>query len=180
MKNYYFPLLALLAFTACENSATNSSASNSNVSNSEPTQVVETSASAQPTDDSHTEQAVAQRVMSIYDFNRPNKGGSCCSKHWEYLVSAVDAKVCDGYYGYFEYDYWIMGQDYVEDIHISDVKVEKLEGDFAEVSFVLHNFEPLQMAVELVYENNDWFVDNIINKTQNLNLKNDMESFLKK
>lgn len=170
-------ILALLAFAACENTATNNS-----TQSSENEQVVESNDLVHPSVSPHTEQEVAQLVENFYNGKTKKME---CTKSWYDLVSAADAKMCEGQsedecddgYGYFDYDYFVMGQDVAEDFHVSDVKVEILQGDYAKVSFTLHNFRPIQMALELVYENNNWYIDNFINKSENLNLRDDMERF---
>lgn len=75
------------------------------------------------------------------------------------LVDEFDRKYNEGMLGFFEYDYWVQGQD-VSELHISDLALESLEGDRATVSFKLYNFgSATPMRLKLDRENGNWQIE---------------------
>ncbi len=89
-----------------------------------------------------------------------------CSKDWNATVKAVIAKdKTNNDIPYFEADYWIMGQDWSEDIHATDFKLKNINLDekpwHATVTLNLHNFNIIPVEVGLVYEDSAWKVDEL-------------------
>ncbi len=114
---------------------------------------------------------ILKRVDAIYSdvaagqFSSDELSKRYCSEDWNKTVALVDefdSKHNEGMLGFFEYDYWVQGQD-VSDLHISDLALESLEGDSATVSFKLHNFgSATPMRLKLVKENGSWQIDDFI------------------
>lgn len=78
-------------------------------------------------------------------------------------VIAYDKKNNDGYIGFFEFDYHVMGQDFYN-ISITELKVDSANAHTAKVSFNLHNLgEVIPMKLDMVKEDGEWKIDNYIN-----------------
>ena len=131
--------------------------------------------------DNHNADALKARVEAIYKdvanvYNKCNEGEGMdltpiqeakfdekyCSANWNKLldeVATIDKALPDGEMGFFDADYWIMGQDF-SDVSATDVKVEKIDGDQAVVVFNLHNSGNVsRVKLDMVYERGDWFID---------------------
>ena len=76
---------------------------------------------------------------------------------------AYDKKNNDGYIGFFEFDYHVMGQDF-HNLSITELKVDSANAHTAKVSFNLHNMgEVIPMKLDMVKEDGEWKIDNYIN-----------------
>lgn len=87
-----------------------------------------------------------------------------CTEAWNKVLNAViekDNSETADFIGFFEKDYWIMGQDW-DHVHYDSVNVTAFNRDSATVTFNLYNFDHVH-HIELVmrYENNEWRIDNI-------------------
>lgn len=105
-----------------------------------------------------------------------------CTLDWNMLVAQVND--CDeknnegGMIGFFDADYWIMGQDW-QDLSVSDVQVKDISGQTAVVELVLHNCgstEPVRL--EMVKENGLWKIDNFIDMAHDVDWKSSMKEYL--
>lgn len=90
-----------------------------------------------------------------------------CSKDWNTTVKAViekDNKNSEEM-GFFDADYWVMGQDWSDDLHATDVKLQDINIEDhpwrATVTLNLHNFNVIPVKVGLVYEDGEWKVDEL-------------------
>lgn len=108
-----------------------------------------------------------------------------CSKDWNATVAAVleKDKHTDAEIGFFDADYWVMGQDFDEqNLHATDFYVEKLLMDEqpweAAVTLKLHNFSPIPVRVNLVYEDGTWKVDDLTDLSVDLDWKKSMKEYL--
>lgn len=105
-----------------------------------------------------------------------------CSKAWNSLyreVNRIDSIYNSGALGYWEADYWIMGQDWHQ-LSISDIKVVSVDEKEALVEFRLHNFDAAKpVQVILVNEDGNWLIDSFIDVAAGLNWKSDMEEYVK-
>lgn len=116
------------------------------------------------------EQAVAQRVNDIYAdvFSQEGKDYDSlyCSHDWNDKVKQItefDNQHHSGEMGFFEADYWVMGQD-ADKLGITDVTVTELQGDRAVVGLNLHNCGSVsKVRLEMVREDGEWKIDNFIN-----------------
>ena len=118
-----------------------------------------------------TDAYTVQRVESIYadvfaEYNAANEEENeaipqsspdekYCSDSWNKLllqVSEFDQQHNPDDIGFFDADYWVMGQDF-QDLSISNVKLTNHDGDEAEVEFDLHNSgQVTHVRLELDYE----------------------------
>lgn len=148
---------------------------------------------------------VAQRVQEIYDdvFGLYNQMDSLrnqdkpdmqdanerqqalcanyCSQEWNSLVheiDQIDSLYHQGELGFWEADYWIMGQDW-HNLLISDIQVLASTSDEAAVQFNLHNLDTVQpVAVMLVNEDGVWKIDNFQAVDSDLDLKKAMKRYV--
>ncbi len=143
---------------------------------------------------------VAQRVTDIYTevfklYNRmdsvsgaggempsmPNVDSLYCSADWnEWVgkVKAYDEQHNDGALGFFEGDYWIMGQDW-HNLGVSDVKVNALADSTAVVEIMLHNFDQVSpVCVEMTLEQGAWRIDNFIDVESSYDWKSSMKEYM--
>ena len=81
--------------------------------------------------------------------------------------------------GFFDADYWVMGQD-SQDLSASDFNLVEEKGDKAIVEFNLHNCGSItKVRLEMVRERGDWFIDNFIDLDNAINWKEEMKDYLK-
>lgn len=105
-----------------------------------------------------------------------------CSDDWK----AITAKVVDfdsannpDEVGFFDADYWIMGQD-AQDLSATDFNLVEEKGDRAAVEFTLHNCgSTTKVRLDMVRERGDWFIDNFIDLDNAFNWKEEMKDYLK-
>lgn len=135
------------------------------------------------------EEAILKRVDAIYSdvaagqMDSYELSNRYCSSDWNKTVALVDEydrKHNEGMLGFFEYDYWVQGQD-VSEFHISDLALESLEGDTATVSFKLYNFgSATPMRLKLVKEKGSWQIDDFISLGEYpTDLKAAMQEYIK-
>lgn len=103
-----------------------------------------------------------------------------CSEQWNSLVNQIqenDSLHHQGELGFWEADYWIMGQDW-HNLHISDVKVLSSTVDEATVQFNLHNLDHAKpVTVKMVNENGVWKIDNFMD--DEVDVKQAMSRYVK-
>lgn len=103
-----------------------------------------------------------------------------CSSEWNRMLAIIDSidSKLDGEIGFFDFDYWIMAQDY-GDISADSVVVEKMEADSASVLIQLHNFNHITpVRLEMVKEQGIWMIDNFIDVPNEYNLKLNMKEYI--
>ena len=87
-----------------------------------------------------------------------------CSEKWRQNVAQIlkyDSKFEDRV-GFFDANYWVLAQDY-GDISVSDIELERQNGDSAWVKMILHNLgTTTPMRLTLVYEDEEWKIDNFV------------------
>lgn len=142
-----------------------------------------TSAQQKVNDDTATRDSIIQRVTDIYtavckgypsdhgldadseiyELNLPNLDTLYCTRGWNELLGKVaekDSRTPDEI-GFFDFDYWIMGQDW-DDLHFDNIVVNDLSGDTATVSLDWYNFGTCQnIAIVLLREEGEWRIDDI-------------------
>ncbi len=104
-----------------------------------------------------------------------------CSKSWNELLAKVieyDSTHHPDDIGFFEADYWVMGQDFDKPT-ASNLNLVEQKGNHAVVDLDINNFEVTHVRLELVNERGDWYIDNIIDLDHDLNWKEEMEDYLK-
>ena len=149
----------------------------------------------QSTQEQSDSTAIAQRVYDIYEQvfgyydhsqGSPSISGKTdsmyCSHNWNLWLNRVhtaDAKIEDGTIGFFDADYWIMGQDW-QDLSVSDVHVVTMTDSTAMTELKLHNCGSVtDVRLEMVQENGEWKIDNFIDATHGLDWKTSMQEYLK-
>ena len=104
-----------------------------------------------------------------------------CSQEWNRLVSQIDE--IDSLYhvgelGFWEADYWIMGQDWHQ-LSISDVEVLSVTPSQATVKFNLHNLDNVKpIVLLLVKENDTWKIDDFQDVDNDLDWKRSMQDYV--
>ena len=105
-----------------------------------------------------------------------------CTKAWNDLLAKVDefdSTNNPDEQGFWDFDYWVMGQDF-DKPSISDVSLVKRDGDKAVVDLKVHNFdEATSVRLELKFERGEWFIDNIIDTDNDYDLKKEMTEHIK-
>ena len=104
-----------------------------------------------------------------------------CTQDWNSCVARVnayDASHNDGMMGFFDADYWIMGQDW-KDLSVSDVRLVSMTDSTATVELNLHNCGHVT-AVRLAMAHNqgEWRIDNFIDATSGYDWKAGMKEYL--
>ncbi len=140
--------------------------------------------------------ALIQRVMDIYGvaFSQYNDSDShdtaeprldvdsmFCSQDWNAWVKRVnkfDNESADGMMGFFEADYWIMGQDW-DSLSVSDVHVKTMTDSTATVELNLHNCGSVTaVRLEMVLEGDQWRIDDFIDVTNDVDWKAGMKEYM--
>lgn len=152
-----------------------------------------------------SDQEVVQRVNDIYDavFKIYNEEDSLrnldvhiedgvyahrgdfvrnyCSKDWNTLVNRIneiDSLYNSDELGFWEADYWIMGQDWHE-LSVSDVKVVSMTERDAVVELQLHNFDSTTpVRLSMVNENGTWCIDRFVDVRNDHDWKQEMEEYV--
>ena len=127
-------------------------------------------------------EAVAAAYPEISDITPSNDelDDAYCSSEWNTLVQMVNSKDAEnmGKEGFFDSDYWIMGQDWGK-ISISDVKVDVKDDQHANATFNLHNLNTVtKVTLELVFERGEWLIGNFIDETHKMDWKKAMTMHL--
>jgi len=104
-----------------------------------------------------------------------------CTNDWNYWMEWVkqyDNGKPDGDVGFFEADYWIMGQDWGE-LSISDVHVTSVVDTAAVVEFKLHNLgNIIPVKLNMAYEDYKWKIDNFIDVANHYDWKSSMQAYI--
>ena len=146
--------------------------------------------------DRKSDEYIISRVQAIYDdvFAEYNKAAEdesipqnspdekYCSDDWNKAlleVTEYDQQNNPDEIGFFDADYWVMGQDF-GDLSVSDLKVTEHEGNQAKVEFNLHNFGHVApIRIDLQFERGDWFIDDFYDIEHEYDWKKDMREYLK-
>lgn len=102
-----------------------------------------------------------------------------CSADWNAWVARLDNDVeQNGVMGFFDADYWIMGQDW-GDLSVSDMRVTQMTATTATVELNLHNLGNVTpVRLEMVLEDGTWKIDNFIDVKNDFDWKAGMEEYL--
>ena len=110
------------------------------------------------------------------DFNR-----NYCSREWNDLsrqIREIDSLYHADELGFWEADYWIMGQD-CHQLSISDIEVLNVSPTEADVKFMLHNLgEAKPVALILVKEDGIWKIDNFKDMNIDMDWKRAMKEYV--
>ena len=113
---------------------------------------------------------------------KPNLDSLYCTadwNQWKTLVNEFDAQQADdGMIGFFDADYWIMGQDW-QNLSVSDVQVKMMTDSTATMELNLHNCGSVSaVRLEMAKEVGIWKIDNFIDATNDVNWKANMKEYL--
>ena len=123
------------------------------------------------------------KLSETFDFSSfDNIDSLYCSADWNAWVARVNdfdrRHVDEGMMGFFDADYWVMGQD-SQDLSVSDIRVIEMTESTATVEFNLHNCGSISpVRLELVMEDGAWRIDNFIDVKYDLNWKAGMKEYL--
>ena len=128
--------------------------------------------------------AVAEAYPEINDITPSNDqlDEAYCTSEWKTLVQMVNSKDAEnmGRGGFFDTDYWIMGQDWGK-ISISNLKVDIKDKTHAKAFFTLHNLgSQTKIQLEMVFEHGEWLIGNFIDETHKTDWKKNMLQYLEK
>ena len=105
-----------------------------------------------------------------------------CSAEWNALVKSInenDSINHQGELGFWEADYWIMGQDWHE-LSISDMEVLSLTSTEAAVQFQLQNLgNSKPVALRLLQEDGVWKIDDFLDVGNDFDWKKAMQDYMK-
>ncbi len=140
-------------------------------------QFVEETEPTTPTAEKKTPAYLEQRVRDIYTkvfaeynhvnevdevMNMPDPDSLYCSKDWNLCLTKVleyDSEYNAEEIGFFDFDYWVMGQDF-HDLRINDVKTVSLKNNRAEVLISFYNYDTInEVKLDMIFENDDWLID---------------------
>ncbi|MBO4850401.1 MAG: DUF3828 domain-containing protein [Prevotella sp.] len=193
----FFATLLLLA--SCGKGGVSTSSTSSDSTSQSPSSN-ETFVQPKIDGDPHSDEYVIARVEAIYEnifkenFREmtdddegdlpqdiPSPDEKFCTKDWNDLLEKVieyDNTNKPDEMGFFEFDYWVMGQDF-DKLSISDVRVLKRDKDDAEVELVLHNMgSSTRVRLELDFERGEWYIDDIIDLDNDYDLREEMEAYI--
>ena len=125
-------------------------------------------------DGKHTVDYITRRVDSIYanfqggnaiDYYRfpdgaPNFDSLYCSQRFLSLlaeakrISEQEGTIC------LDADHWVVGQDIDEEWDYLLMKVDSITDTTAQVELRIHNFEDQKVVLDLLFERDNWYVDN--------------------
>jgi len=194
-KTFMYFVAALLAIS-CGRSGSQPTASGSTPASGDASTTMQAASAPVDKSQQQTDEYILQRVEKIYadvfaEYNTADENETMpqsspdekyCSEDWNKLLLRVidfDQQHNPDDIGFFEADYWVMGQDFHE-LSISNLQLTHHDGDEAEVEFDLHNSGSVtRVRLELEYERGNWYIDNFIDVTYGLDWKDDMEDYLK-
>ena len=107
----------------------------------------------------HSQEYITQRIDSIYKYM---DDAVCCSNRYNDLTNQA-CKIADELEDlYIDCDHWVVGQDIAPDwsYKIRNIKIES--DSIAWVEMTIHNFSDRKVKLKLLYEREDWFVDDIL------------------
>ncbi len=195
MRTFYFSfVMFLFILTGCGKSGSGTESVSESPSSEGGSE--NSSVASVPAGDRQSDTYIISRVQAIYDdvlaeYNKADEEETVppnspdekyCSKEWnEWLVKVQEYDQANNPddIGFFDADYWVMGQDF-SDLSVSDIQVMKHDGDKAVVELKLHNSgNTTQVSLDLSFERGDWFIDNFKDLSYDLDWKDSMKDYLK-
>lgn len=107
----------------------------------------------------HTKEYITQRIDTIYKYRDDS---ICCSNRYNDLTNQA-CKIAEELEDMFiDSDHWVVGQDIDPkwSYKIRNIKIESDSIAWAEIT--IHNFSNHKVRLKLLYERDDWFVDDIL------------------
>lgn len=177
MKKIFVLMVAAMALFACSNKQ-------GQEAEKVEAQPLDTAAVVQTVNDIYTRvfDSYAKARNMLRPLRRGNMEGAFCSADWnEWLQRVIDYDKANsqGMVGFFEADYWIMGQDW-DNLSVSDVGVKTMTDSTATVALKLHNCGSVtDVCLEMVQNQGTWKIDNFIDITNHMDWKANMKGYLK-
>lgn len=107
--------------------------------------------------DKLSQEYIVQRIDTIYKLKNDSL---CCSQRYLSLDSMANSiSERDGTV-YLDADHWIVGQDVDPEWRYELVSVNNITDHTANVTLNVHNFTDEEVILDLVFERDDWYVDN--------------------
>ena len=146
--------------------------------------------------DRKSDEYILSRVQSIYadvfaEYNKAAEDETIpqstpdekyCSDDWNKTlleITEYDQQNNPDEPGFFDADYWVMGQDF-GDLSVSDFQLVEHDGNQAKVKFDLHNFGHVSpIRVDLKFERGDWFIDDFYEIGNEYDWKKEMKDYMK-
>ena len=72
-------------------------------------------------------------------------------------------------------DFWVQGQDWCDDLSARILNVEMVSGKKALVRMNIHNCQDSQETLVMVYERNNWFIDDL---TERISMRQSIQESL--
>jgi len=145
-----FPLLALMG---CNSNKVTGDAS------SEDSTVVE----EMNTDDGkHNKEYIIQRLDNIYKMQDDSK---CCSERYQKLFNEAQELSEKGGMVFVDGDHWVQGNDIDEDWTYRILDVTDITPTTATAKVLVNNFDEHEVTLQLVFERDDWYVDNFLTES---------------
>lgn len=144
MKQIMIAALAVLMLTACGNKTNNGGwfSADSTATNA---------------GDKHSAEYITLRLDTIYSLRDDSL---CCSEHYlELYAEAEKVSRRDGTL-FMDANHWTMSNDMPEDWSYSVTDVTHITDSTAQVSVVIHSFDEQNVMLDLVFERDNWYVDN--------------------
>ena len=108
-------------------------------------------------DGKHTAEYIALRLSKIYELRNDSL---CCSQHYLGLYAEASEKSQSEGTIFLDADHWTMGQDVSEDWSYGLQQVNNITDTTAKATMIIHNFTDQKVVLDLVFERDDWYVDN--------------------
>ncbi len=119
-------------------------------------------------------------MNDVYE-RRADFEANYCSNEWNRLmkkVNEIDSLYHQNEMGFWDFDYWIMGQDW-HNLSVSDVKVKTLTDAEATVELCLHNFDNVtQLCLLMKREDGTWRIDDFVDMEFGTGFKKDMQDYI--
>ena len=105
----------------------------------------------------HSAEYIIQRLDSIYSSRIDSL---CCSQHYlAVYAQAHELSLRDGTV-ILEANHWTQSQDMPEDWSYTVESIDQITDSSAQATVTIHNFDDQKVTLDLVYEHDNWYVDN--------------------
>lgn len=119
--------------------------------------------------------------LTALEEKRKKFNAEYCSRGWNQLlnvVNRIDSIDFHGEMGFFDFDYWIMAQDW-KDLSVSDVKALAYSPHMVQVEFLLHNLGHAKpVTLLMVNERGLWKIDSFQDEENPHDLKRAMRMYI--
>lgn len=110
-------------------------------------------------DGKHTAEYITQRLNEIYQLRDNSK---CCSERYMKLYNEASQLSRQSGMVFLDGDHWVQGNDEDENWNYRILDVKDITPTTATARVVVNNFNEQEVTLQLVFEREDWYVDNFI------------------